>query len=88
MLKVVEQIIEVIIHNAMLMTCSLDLHLGIVQLIRQIQEKYIGKNHNLYIWWSRKSLQQGAQKGPMVWFKESRYTRVDCACDSDNISKC
>ena len=53
------------------------------------EKKYIGKDRNLYFpFVELQDLRQGAQEGPMVGFNESRYTRVDCACGSDNVSKC
>ena len=93
MLKVVERIIEVIIRDVVN-----DMQFGFMPgrgttptifILRQIQEKYIGKNHNLYFAFvDEKRPLTVSQKGPIVDFKESRHTRVDCACSSDNVSKC
>ena len=56
---------------------------------RQIQEKYIGKNHNLYFAFVdlEKAFDRVTKK--VLWeSRESRHTRVDCACGSENASKC
>ena len=57
---------------------------GAIFILRQIQEKYIGKNRNLYFAFVdlEKAFDRVPKEVPMVGFKKSRDTRVDCACSS------
>ena len=80
-----------------MLTYSLDLFLGVecmpgttdtIYISRQIQEKYIGKNSNLYGAFVdlEKVFDRVPRKvGPVAGFNESRHTRVDCMCGSDNV---
>ena len=52
-------------------------------ILRQVQEKNIGKSFNLYF--AFVDLEKAFNK---VGFMGTRHTRVDCTCGSDNVSKC
>ena len=95
-LKVVERIIEVIIRDIVNID---EMQFGFMPgrgttdaifILRQIQEKYINKNRNLYFAFVdlEKAFDRVPRKVPLVGFKKSGCPKMDCPGGSDNVSKC